>query len=255
MLTLYGLLQLISNFIAWILPIDEQAKYQFVRLATWRVWLVATPILTLIIIALIVRSALRVIAERDARHAAEISKLNEESSGKISALQTKLDALTEHKLKFEIDAPRSKVDVSYAHGDEGYSLGLAIFIRFINADIHTLIVQSVNVSLIKLNEDNTESEIVKIGQGLSEMTYDEESTAGWKLKSWDNIDLPISGREQTLYHPIRGYIDVAGESAEMFNSSCFLRVCMEAMNQPPYRRDFNIKWGNLSGWLDITPRT
>jgi hypothetical protein len=193
--------------------------------------------------------------ERDARER-EIQEIRAAHEEKQSALQSKIAELTTHKLKFEIDAPRSKVSVSYAHGDEGYSLSLQLYIRFINADIHILIVRSVNASLIKVNEDNTETEIVKIGQGLTEMTYDEHSTAGWNLKGWDNIDLAVSGREQTLYHPIRGYIDVVREARQMFVSSCYLRVSMAAMNQPAYSLDFAVDWEGINqGWMSIKPRT
>lgn len=75
MLALYGLLQLISNFIAWLLPVEEQPKYQFLKLATWKVWLIGTPILTLLLITLIIRSAFKVIAARDAEHASSIQGL------------------------------------------------------------------------------------------------------------------------------------------------------------------------------------
>ncbi len=193
--------------------------------------------------------------ERDATEK-EIARLKAEHEQKESALQSRIAELTTHKLKFEIDSPRSKVSVSYAHGNEGYSLSLQLYIRFINNDTHTLIVQSVDASLIKVNEDNTESSIVKVDQGLTEMTYDEHSTAGWKLKGWDNIDLAVSGREQTLYHPIRGYIDVVREARQMFGNSCYLRVSMAAMNQPPYSLDFAVDWDGINqGWMSISPRT
>ncbi|MDX6269946.1 MAG: hypothetical protein QOD28_1169 [Acidobacteriota bacterium] len=87
-LALYGLLQLISNFVAWLLPIEEQAKYQFIRLASWRVWLVGTPILTLALIGLIIRSALRVIAERDAAHEVEATDLKAKIAEKEVAIRT-----------------------------------------------------------------------------------------------------------------------------------------------------------------------
>ncbi|MET0622610.1 MAG: hypothetical protein ABW250_06500, partial [Pyrinomonadaceae bacterium] len=74
-LAIYGFLQLVSNFITWLLPVEEQAKYQFAKLATWKVWLVGTPILTLALIALIIRSALRVIDQRDAEHLSAIQGL------------------------------------------------------------------------------------------------------------------------------------------------------------------------------------
>jgi hypothetical protein len=74
-LALYGLLQLVSNIIAWLLPAEEQPKYQFLKLATWKVWLIGTPILTLALIVLIIRSALKVIAERDAGHVSTIQGL------------------------------------------------------------------------------------------------------------------------------------------------------------------------------------
>jgi hypothetical protein len=74
-LAIYGFLQLVSNFIAWLLPVEEQAKYQFAKLATWKVWLVGTPVLTLALIALIIRSALRVIAQRDTEHLSAIQGL------------------------------------------------------------------------------------------------------------------------------------------------------------------------------------
>lgn len=94
-LALYGLLQLISNFISWLLPVEEQPKYQFIRLATWRVWMVATPILTLMMLGLIVRSVLRVIAERDAAYANEKSKLESDIQVKDAQLEQERKAAEE----------------------------------------------------------------------------------------------------------------------------------------------------------------
>lgn len=93
MLALYGLLQLVSNFIAWTLSSETQAKYQFIKLSTWRVWLIATPILTIVLIALIIHSAYKVIAKRDAEHIAEVGRLDEEHKEAISQIKAEKEGL------------------------------------------------------------------------------------------------------------------------------------------------------------------
>lgn len=323
-LTLYGALQLVSNLIAWTLPAEEQAKYQFIKLLTWRVWLIATPLLTLILIGLIVRAAHKVVEKRDVEHKAEIDKVNEAHKAKIEqkeeehkSEQSKLieghakvelalmrlreteveglkknfrlihegqlkreeetrkrnDALianlrhkltdkvhqiyklTTYKLKFEIDAPsRSFVTVT-SYYDEQFSVMMRLYIRFENSDVHPLTVKGVSVLLIKKDEDDTESEIPLIKQDLYEVVYDEEHPLSKKEYKWDSRNLSVGGRDWTPYHTIDGHINADGDYRKILDSSCFLRVTMEAMNQPPYSLDFDVNWEGIhQGWVQITPR-
>jgi len=187
---------------------------------------------------------------KDSIHKDRVSMLEAE----VSTLQSELDKLKKHKLKFEIDAPRSKVCVAFAY-KEGYDVSLHLYIRFINSDTYPLFVHTVSASLIKKDEDETELEIPKIAYELHQAVYNPELESAWQLKSWENIDLKISERDTTLYHTIKGRIDVSRDN-QIFNKIWFLRVSMEAMNQTPYSLDFEVDWdGRNQGWMSITPRT
>lgn len=59
--SLYGALQLVSNLIAWTQPAEGQAKLQFIKLVSYRVWLIATPVLTILLISLIVRAVFKLV--------------------------------------------------------------------------------------------------------------------------------------------------------------------------------------------------
>jgi hypothetical protein len=72
---------------------------------------------------------------------------------------------------------------------------------------------------------------------------------------WDNINLAIKAKDLTKYQTIQGHIVASGDYRKTLNENCFLRVTMEAMNQYPYNRDFDINWKNINqGKIDITPR-
>lgn len=178
----------------------------------------------------------------------EVSTLDAE----VSRLQSEIVKLTEHKLTFEIDTPRSQISVD-GHPYEEFNITLNFYIRFENSDIHPLIVRSVNVLLMKRNEDETESAIPLTEQILYTTLMENDEAIQHR---WENRNLSINGRELTLYHTIDGYISVSGDFREILDSNCFLRVTMDAMNQPPYSLDFNVKWQNINlGWIPITPRT
>ena len=98
-LALYGLLQLISNLITWTLPVKDQEKYQFIQLLNWRVWMIGTPILTVVLIVLIVRAIYKVIEKRDIDHVAEISKLTADHKTELSTLESNIKI--QHKSEIE----------------------------------------------------------------------------------------------------------------------------------------------------------
>lgn len=197
----------------------------------------------------IIDGDVRVAINQENKHRAVVESLKSE----IDSLNATIAQLTQHKLKFEIDASRAKVTVAYDNSDNAYSVSLHLFICFRNSDEHPLIVYSVSALLIKKNEDGTESEIPNIEHELNQVVYDETHNSQWKLTSWSSMNLRISERGTTEYKALRGHIIVSGKYRELFNANCFLRVSMEAMNQPPYWRDFNVDWEGF-GWMDITPR-
>jgi hypothetical protein len=82
-LALYGLLQLISNLITWTLPAEDQAKYQFIKLINWRVLVLATPLLTIILLGLIIRAASTILEKREAEYGAKINRTEEAHKSEI----------------------------------------------------------------------------------------------------------------------------------------------------------------------------
>lgn len=176
----------------------------------------------------------------------EVSNLTLE----IDSLKSQLDKLTVYKLIFEVDVPRSKANVFL--DSAGYIVSLKLQIRFINSDEQPLYMNRLAIALIRKDESGTESEIPKIEQTLYEMRYEEDQ---WNFHGWDNIDLKISGRDKTPCHSIKGNIIIPHDSRWLLDSNCFLRVCMEAMNQPPYILNFDVDWSGMNlGWVNITPR-
>lgn len=174
----------------------------------------------------------------------------------VRALQSELDNLKVYKLKFEIDAPSRSHIIVTSFYYETFNVMMRLYIRFENSDIHPLTVKRVSVLLIKKGEDETESEIPLIDSNLYEATYVEEGRLSKKEYKWDSRNLSVSGRDWTPYHTIEGHIDANGDCREMLDSNCFLRVTMEAMNQPPYSLDFNADWNRAEGsWVHIIPRT
>ncbi|MGA9995449.1 MAG: hypothetical protein WBP93_08550, partial [Pyrinomonadaceae bacterium] len=130
------------------------------------------------------------------------------------------------------------------------------YIAFENTDINPLTVKSVKVLLIKLNEDGTESEIPLISQDLYEAILGEAHPLSKKELKWERRNLSIEGRTQTPFHRIEGHINADGDYRKILDSNCFLRVTMDAMNQPLYPLDFDAKWEDINqGWIDITPKT
>jgi hypothetical protein len=170
-------------------------------------------------------------------------------------------AAREELLTFEIDAPRSKVNVTNYNND-GFSVNLQLYISFENSDTNPLTVKSVNILLMRANEDGTESEIppVNIIDRVDRELYEVISAGNHPLSKsevrWEYRNLSVPLRTQTLYHSVLGHIGVSGDCRKILNENCFLRVTMDAMNQPPYSLDFNVRWQDISlGWIGITPRT
>lgn len=173
---------------------------------------------------------------------------------KIRELETEIAKLSTYKLKFEIDATRSKICVN--GNIDAFDVVLNLYICFINSDIHAVTARSVNVLLMKRNEDNTELEIPPIERELRDVAYAEGRPIGPVDLKWEHRNLSIAHRATTLYHTIQGNIAVSGDYREILDNKCFLRVTMQAMNQKPYSLDFNVNWQNINlGWIDITPRT
>jgi hypothetical protein len=167
------------------------------------------------------------------------------------SLQSELDNLKTHKLTFDIDAPRSQIHIG-GHPYDDFFVGFQLYIRFENSDIHPLTVRSVNILLVKRNEDKTESEIPRDELLIYSSVIENEQQVE---HSWENINLSIKCRELTLYHRVEGHISVSGDYREILDKDCFLRVTMDAMNQQPSSLDFNVKWQNINlGWIGITPR-
>src|SRR2546429_1298363 len=153
----------------------------------------------------------------------DIEKLEEN----VRVLQSELDSLKAYKLKFEVDATRSQVSVD-SHPYEEFNITLQLYIRFENSDIHPCTVRSVNVLLMKRNEDDAASAIPLTEQRLYTILVENDKAIE---RRWENRNLSINGRELTLYHVIDGYISVSGDYREILDSNCFLRVTMDAMNQ------------------------
>jgi hypothetical protein len=105
---LYGLLQLVYNYIAWFVPPEDQPKFQLIKLLTWRVWVVATPVLTVALIALIIRAAFQLRKQQGIRHRTEVEKLKADARTGVEKL--KADARTEVE-KLKADAATLRADL------------------------------------------------------------------------------------------------------------------------------------------------
>lgn len=227
-----------------------------VALAVWVVFFPpfdiygARTVLWVAIIACLLLASYRVWAkERDARER-EATRLEVENQQKVSVLQSEIDKLKADKLTFELDVPRSKVAV---HGDpDEFNLILHLHICFHNSDSTPRTVRSVNILLVKRNQDNTESEIPlrerKVYSKLVENDLPVDDL-------WDHRNIPVMPGEMTLYHAIQGHLAVSGDYRQILDENCFLRVTMQAMNQKLLALDFNVKWENINlGWIEIAPR-
>jgi hypothetical protein len=188
----------------------------------------------------------------NAQHQFEKEQLEKQHREEIDLLKSQLDKLTAYKLTFEVDVPRSQIHVD-GHPYEDFNVNLNLYIRFENSDIYPLIVRGVNVLLMKTNEDKTASAIPLTKQMLYTTLVENDRAV---QRGWESRNLSVNGRELTLSHTIDGYLSVSGDYREILDSSCFLRITMDAMNQPLYSLDFNVKWQNINlGWIGITPRT
>lgn len=189
--------------------------------------------------------------EGHTRHAINLSN---KYKAEIDSLKSELDEFKAHKLKFEIDAHRSNVTVTSYHNEQ-FSVKMHLHICFENSDVNPLTVKRVSVLLIKKNEDETEKEIPLTDKDLYEYVFDNVHALPKREAKWEYRNLPVEGRHQTFFHSIEGQISADGDCRAILNKDCFLRVTMEAMNQPPYSLDFDVKWENINqGWIDITPR-
>jgi hypothetical protein len=91
---IYFFLELASNVIAWTQSPEDQAKYQFIKLISWRTWLVATPLLTILLIGLIVRAAIQAIEKREKQlDALQTHKFSPDQSRQLIRLMSEGDRI------------------------------------------------------------------------------------------------------------------------------------------------------------------
>jgi hypothetical protein len=268
MITVYGLLQLVSNFITWTRPVEDQARYQFIQLVTWRVWMIATPILTVILIALIIRNTLRVISKRDAEHKIEVDALSDGFIGKlnekdkmikdketligvlniasqdqterfkkeINELQDKISELNKYQLQFDIKGYKTRFKY---YGHEGtlnaYEIIVDANLRFENSAAQSLRIKNVYISLCEKNE-------IGIGMELKQGTTTMIEGQKWTVGLDDGISVPSA---DVLSRAFKFDLFLPPGAEKELTQNHFLRITMEAMNQPLFYKDLDIDWGKL----------
>jgi hypothetical protein len=238
-LALYGLLQLVSNVITWTLPTKDQERYQFIQLVNWRVWIVITPILTIVLLVLILHAAYKVIVKRDADNSTEVEALK----GKIAGLE----ARNKYNLIFDVDTKRkSFVHVLRNLGDISRGsnrvpkpisciVELHLRLRFENHDVNPIAIKKMDVAIIS-KENGVENNISLLQP--TDIQISQEGTDE-KIKL-DEVE--ILGGRFTPYYWLKCKLELPAEYIERLNENNFLRVILDAMRQPPYIVDFNLNW-------------
>ncbi|MGA9767863.1 MAG: hypothetical protein WBV94_02415 [Blastocatellia bacterium] len=231
MTALYALLQLVSNFINWTQSAEDQAKLQYIKLVNWRIWMIATPILTIILVALIIRSALKVIAKRDAQHDGEIRVLQEQKS----KLAETIKELTKYQLEFEINRWVVRIEDCGGSNIPSHAISVDTALRFENSAPHPRRIKSLYISLCERNAAGVEPELKR-----GATTIIENQT--WSMWRDDSISIP-SGDVLSINLKFDLFLP---PGAEIYLSrKHFLRIGMEAMNQPPCYKVLDIDLAEL----------
>lgn len=291
-LALYGLVQLPYNIIAWLMSADTQAKYQLINLLSWRFWLIVTPTLTLLLIALIIRSAFRVIDERDAKHESEVKELRrkyirrrrrinrkfmaeratlgqyaKELSGanfekgkledELLSLRDRAASLETEKSRLESqleDLNKLRLVVNARHQsevrmevDEGGTYVVTAYLKLSveNHAVAPVPIKKLETFLYRDTGRGIKKEVPRSRALLTALAYADE-LAGHEAGA---------GRE-TAPAWFHSEFDMPPRYWKLLNHTCFLRVTMWAMRQPPYSIDLDVDWKALEqhGKVFVTPR-
>lgn len=173
---------------------------------------------------------------------AEIERLNqahslstETQSQKLAELQTRLEEAESHKLIFELDEFfRCEVeleDYSDDEDDHTYRIRAGLKMRFVNSDIHPILVRRISLSLVR-------------DAGQIETLLLETFPATWKVngENWYFKGLTVAPSSPTDDHWFDIRVDVPHDLNQYMKPGTDLRITMDASRQKPYFVDLVINW-------------
>jgi hypothetical protein len=129
-----------------------------------------------------------------------------------------------------------------------YNIEADFRIRFENKDLNKLVVYTVKVKLMRKTNRGKEKEI-----RLSRRILETQSDDRFGRAELDN--LTVEGRTRTEFYWLHCDYEMHSRYGVRLNQNCFFRVTMEAMNQLPFDKDFDVDWETASkGVTPVTPR-
>jgi len=160
------------------------------------------------------------------------------SEAQVALLKDEIDKLKEYKLTFEIDIERTRVKVD--ESPMGCYIDTHIRLRFDNTDTECLAAKDLRLTLQE-RTDNSDMQEVK-SKPLANLVFFPDDDLGPLTRKKFEV-LRLEKRELTDYYWFRA--ELATESLKMtdlISDRHFLRLTMEAQDQPPFPADIDIDW-------------
>jgi len=151
----------------------------------------------------------------------------------IKTLKNRISELTKHKLRFEIKSYVAGIRDCGGSNIPSYAISVDATLRFENLASQPMKIKNLYISLWKRN--GTEPEIKRDALTIFK---------NQQLLMWIDDSLSIPNFDITL-HNFQFDLFVGPGMESYLSSNHFLRIGMEAINQPPYYQDLDIDLGEL----------
>jgi hypothetical protein len=167
--------------------------------------------------------------------------LDRDSGQTIVNLEGQFKRLTEHKLVFEVDERKTRVNLYEPDGQlVRLAIAAKIALRFENKDIHPISMKRLNVTLHKLQPEQPAKDI----DTTITFIY---SSSGTRIKDDDFEGMMIQGRTLTPFYLVEAILviddDEVKKADDLEAGLHFLRVTMDAGGyQPPFFGDLFLSW-------------
>jgi hypothetical protein len=195
------------------------------------------------------RNALRSnIESLNTRHQSEINAL----TSQLKEKERRIEKLSEHKLLLEVDTEfQSQVYVEYRGKEGKYLLRANIKVRFQNNDTNPVTAKKIGASLFRETEGGEKQKILN-----SDAVIEILEVGSTTKINLDEVRIPGKGLAGSFW--LYCTLEADTKHIKPLDHTCFCRVTMDAVGQPPYSVDLDADWeGALTskGPVMLTPRT
>jgi hypothetical protein len=154
---------------------------------------------------------------------------------KVNELQDKISELTKHQLQFEIINYRTGIKDCSGNNAQSYEISFDTSLRFENRYSQSVRIKDIYLALYQRDSSKIELEIKR---GVATIIENEK----WVMWIENSLSIPAFDIEP---HSFSFSLFIGPGMESYFSSNYFLRIVMEAINQPPYYLDLDIDLGEL----------